>query len=130
MSFLNHSKTKNISTIFLNGLPHTSHSNSMVRIPPGGFEPSTFCLLHFLKRLIEPLHHQLDMKGIIYTKGSSASAWISDETWALIAERGEIKAKMLQAKSNRIREKLEASYGIKNRLVKKGALRGVIRGII
>ncbi|RNA28960.1 craniofacial development 2-like, partial [Brachionus plicatilis] len=26
--------------------------------------------------------------------------WISDETWALIAERGEIKAKMLQAKSN------------------------------
>ncbi|RNA38405.1 craniofacial development 2-like [Brachionus plicatilis] len=49
--------------------------------------------------------------------------WISDETWALIAERGEIKAKMLQAKSNRIREKLEASYGIKNRLVKKGARR-------
>ncbi|RNA22431.1 craniofacial development 2-like, partial [Brachionus plicatilis] len=69
------------------------------------------------------------LKGVGYTEkvvrnsGSLLKRWISDKTWALIAERGEIKAKMLQAKSNRIREKLEASYGIKNRLVKKGARR-------
>ncbi|RNA40867.1 hypothetical protein BpHYR1_006248 [Brachionus plicatilis] len=57
----------------------------MVRIPPEGFEPSTFCLLHFLKRLIEPLHHQLDHNELkrVYGDELDPNALIGDAAAAI-----------------------------------------------
>jgi len=39
--------------------------------------------------------------------------WITEETWASVEERGRIKAKLLDAKSERIRERIQKEYDAK-----------------
>ena len=58
-------------------------------------------------------------KKVLGVKRGSSKPWISDDSWSRIDERKEVKKKMLDAKSTRIKERMNAEYKEKAREVKK-----------
>jgi hypothetical protein len=54
-------------------------------------------------------------------KGVERKEWITDETWKAVDERRTIKAKLLHAKSERIRSQVQKEYSAKDREVKRNA---------
>ena len=56
-------------------------------------------------------------------QGVNKKEWITEETWASVEERARIRAKLLNSKSERIRERIQRDYDAKNKEVKKNARR-------
>ncbi len=56
-------------------------------------------------------------------KQKGAKEWISESTWQKVEERKQLKAKMLNSKSQRLLDKTKLSYKNKDREVKRSARR-------
>ena len=56
-------------------------------------------------------------------QGVNKKEWITEETWASVEKRAKIRAKLLNSKSERIRERIQRDYNAKNKEVKKNARR-------
>ena len=56
-------------------------------------------------------------------QGGNRKEWITEETWASVEERSRIRAKLLDSKSERIRERIQKEYNAMNEIVKKNARR-------
>ena len=56
-------------------------------------------------------------------QGGNRKEWITEETWASVEERSRIRAKLLDSKSERIRERNQKEYDAMNKIVKKNARR-------
>ena len=60
-------------------------------------------------------------KKVLGYKNKQCKKWIRDDTWRKIEERRQIKAKINNARSERLKEQLQTKYSIKNKEVKKSA---------
>ena len=72
---------------------------------------------------VAALYTESSKKEIGHRKTNSKKDWIQQETWDAIEERREIKKKMLQTKSPRLRERNEQIYRDANKKVKTLARR-------
>ena len=60
-------------------------------------------------------------KKILGYRRSKKEEWITQQTWSLIDERKEVKNKLLNAKSPRLKERLRREYSAKDKQVKSHA---------
>ena len=60
-------------------------------------------------------------KKVLGFNNKQRKKWIRDDTWKKIEDRRQIKAKINNARSERLKEQLQTKYSVKNKEVKKSA---------
>ena len=56
-------------------------------------------------------------------QGGNTKDWITEETWASVEKRSKFKAKLLDSKSERKRERIQKEYNTMNKIVMKNTRR-------